>query len=614
MNHRWIFVLFFSLLLFSCAKENATRSFDAVIDGFSDAKAGSEKVYLLENMGNPYFCWLPEEGDVVRINGGNYPVNTESSSRTRILNVEEASAYYAVYPYSCVDGGAAVGAVNTIHIPERELLSWSTIGGEDRQRLTCPMAAYSAGEKELRFRNVCEVIAFHIKGSGVLDSISIQSDHTPLAGTFSLSIGRDNLSLSGVSTSTRRVVAFPDGRRSLSNTETYDIAFPLPSCGMGADQFTVTIFMQNDSQSERYVYSHTLSSVALAASRWIDINELTLNGTAVSNWNLSTTHRGDNEQYPILLNSWPASFTSDKYYKLENVTTLDRYGWIAVDNQHAVSTFSAHLDGGGYTVHLTNTALLNTISGTASIKNITLANETDRRASSSDFGTLANTVDYDAVVVIDNCHSTNNVVATANQGVMYLGGLVGNVRSRSSVTIANSSNQSKLWGKSISSQSNIGGLVGYSAGSSVLTITNSYSFGDQLATSDSSSNTFSGGLIGSTKGTVIIENCYGYITRNTGSYQGGLIGNVSNPAGGSAGVSFENSYYYVGRMGVSAIGKIGAGVTPTGTSYRLNDGRTYSGGSLAEALNGWVQSHGANHTRWKNGTAQTQDIVVFVTQ
>lgn len=614
----WIFFVVLSLLFAGCMKDKGVVSLKATFEDFVVRKSTSQKVYFEDHDGDLYCCWKPNSGDRVRVNGDNYYVSTTSLQGAKIENIESSSEYFALYPHNCIGEGVSVGRNNVIDIPVREEYRPITVGQRTQQLIFAPMAAYSTGREELCFKQTCGVMAFDIKGSGILDSIRVKSLSTPLAGSFNLTIGAGVPVISATAnTQNMRVLAHINSPLAAATKRFY---LPLPPTSLSGDQFTIEIFMQSADGNTRYRYIRNSASqnAMIDPCDVIETAELTLGRGSVlpSGWSLDSLVRGDSEDFPYILNSWPSSFVPGRYYRLANVAPLEGNGWVLVDNQHSISNFSAHLDGGGYTLHLLNTALFDTISGTASIKNMTIQNEVTRMGMYVDFGSLANTVASNAEVTIDNCQSKGAITALSSSAHVYLGGLVGNIKTGAHVTIRNSSNQSALDGKSITTQSIVGGLVGYSAGSSVLTVTNSYSFCDQRVTSDNAnSSTFSGGLIGSTKGTIVLENSYGYITRVTGVRQGGLIGSVANPSSGSASITFENCFYYVDGLDVAAIGKLGDGVrAPSGTSYRLNGGRTYSGGSLAEALNGWVQSHGPNHTRWKNGTVQGVNAVVFVSQ
>lgn len=612
----WIFFVVLPMLFSGCIKESGVVTLKATFEDFVVHKSTSSKVYFEDHNGDFYCCWKPNSGDRVRVNGENYYVSTTSPQGAKIENIEASSEYFAVYPHSCIAEGVPVGRNNIIDIPVREEYLLTTIGQRTHQLISPPMVAYSTGREELCFKQTCGVMAFDIKGSGILDSIRVKSLSTPLAGSFNLTIGAGVPVISATAnTQNMRVLAHINSPLAAATKRFY---LPLPPTSLSGDQFTIEIFMQSADGNTRYRYIRNSASqnAMIDPCDVIETAELTLGRGSVlpSGWSLDSLVRGDSEDFPYILNRWPSSFASGKYYKLENVTTLDRYGWIAVDNQNTISTFSAHLDGGGYTVHLINTALFDTISGVASVKNVKLQNEVSRTGSDADYGSLANTIASNADVTIDNCHSKGVITALSTMDHVYLGGLVGNMKTGAHVAIRNCSNQSNLSGRSTQNLSVVGGFVGYSASSSVVTITNSYSVGDLLATSDNSSSTYIGGLVGSTKGTIIIKNSYAFISRYSGIFIGGLIGGVYNPSSGSASITFENCYYYVNSSAITAVGMLRDGVMASGTPAKLNDGRTYSGGNLVDALNGWAQSHGTSYTRWKNGTAQTQDIVVFVTQ
>lgn len=183
--HSSLLLLACGALFVACQKDEKTVDLTAVI---ADQPTGNTKVYVEENTG----YW--QQGDVVVVRSGesntdHYTLSVSSSgSHTAIIpGVTENSPYTAGYPYGnvVISGDGAL----SVTLPDAQTYTPAAIyeGGASRQRIVCPMAAYSADGSALQFHNVGSVLKVVINNEYTdkdlsIYAVEVESDNAPLAG------------------------------------------------------------------------------------------------------------------------------------------------------------------------------------------------------------------------------------------------------------------------------------------------------------------------------------------------------------------------------------------------------------------------------------------------
>ncbi len=154
---------------------------------------------------------------------------------------------------------------------------------------------------------------------------------------------------------------------------------------------------------------------------------------------------------------------------------------------------------------------------------------------------------FSSLTITNSYFSGSGGVSSSSSSDSFSGGLVAS-SSLSSLTITNSyfSGSGGVSSSSSDSSSGSGGLVGFSSFSS-LAITNSYFSGSGGVSSSATTESFSGGLVGSSDATLTITNSYfsgsGGVSSSASSdsFSGGLVGSFSSLFGSP--LTITNSYW-----------------------------------------------------------------------
>ena len=139
------------LCLASCQREN--RTLRLIAESYHGGKMHLDDAH--------YACW--DNGDSVVVNENAFQVIVNEQSAI-ITDVEEASAYYAVYPARWVTGNA--GTTTTLTMPEKQSFRTLTDG---TQVLDAPMAAACTGQDRLAFHNLGSLLAVNVSNDGNVD-------------------------------------------------------------------------------------------------------------------------------------------------------------------------------------------------------------------------------------------------------------------------------------------------------------------------------------------------------------------------------------------------------------------------------------------------------------
>ena len=186
--------LTFTVFFGACNKDDQVIDMDATIVTYGNA---GSKVYVDgDTTGTKFAYW--HNGDSVMINGNKYylSVTTNSDNQTiaAINGVAVNSAgYYAIYPCDRVISSNN-GAYPSILMPQVQIYETD---GSGRQIINAPMAAYSSntGHRELKFTNLCSLIAVYLPEAKEVAYINVTSDDNFLWGKATISGATPSLSL-----------------------------------------------------------------------------------------------------------------------------------------------------------------------------------------------------------------------------------------------------------------------------------------------------------------------------------------------------------------------------------------------------------------------------------
>ncbi len=137
-----------------------------------------------------------EEGELVRINGGTYVI--ESIGNDGWGNLEWVSGkdsdnppFYSVYP-NATAANLTLSSTSTVtvNLPQRQYYQTVKVGSAEYQKLKAPMCAYAPDGYQLTFKNVCSVAHIQITNNSgdtrYIDSIDVIADNVQLCGTMTV--------------------------------------------------------------------------------------------------------------------------------------------------------------------------------------------------------------------------------------------------------------------------------------------------------------------------------------------------------------------------------------------------------------------------------------------
>lgn len=184
----WLSLMLVAAFCWSCQKDSKLSPIKIVMEDWNGGNGA--KVYI-DGL-YPRF----EEGELVRINGGTYVI--ESIGNDGWGNLEWVSGkdsdippYYSVYPNAAAANQTlASTSTVTVKLPQRQYYQTVKVGNTEYQKLNAPMCAYTANSYQLHFKNVCSVMHLVINNTTgdtrYIDSIDVIADAVQLCGSMTV--------------------------------------------------------------------------------------------------------------------------------------------------------------------------------------------------------------------------------------------------------------------------------------------------------------------------------------------------------------------------------------------------------------------------------------------
>ena len=607
------------LLLFAaCQKEEVTLK--AVIQTFGD-----EKVHL--NTGD-YAIF--DNGDMVRINGANYPMAVAADYSASVSGVPSSDTYTAIFPARDDD---------KVVLPQEQTYEEVMVGTEAVQRINAPMAAKDS--RVLHFKNLCSLLEVQITSPvdefDVLSiSVTSSNPNAYLYGTYSVNwsnAGVPSLSGSNASSSRGHTVTLNCNRYRIATAGTtksfYVVLPPFNSNNLAS---ALTVHVQGHSAHSNAAnltgtlfFHNTQQSVAFQ----LPANKI-VTGASIPDENAYTVIPGlegsGTEWDPYKLYSYNDLFYASSVInsgEIDYITArrgeLFRTGCFRVmqdfdcGNNVVVplgsknNNFAGTLDGRGedgldHTITYNQLAdiggdigLVGIMANGSNVKNLTVAGNI---YVARQYGNQVNVIggivgvvkctDSSKTSQIINCHNTANIHPTEQQGssidldkgkAAHVGGILGSIwveTSGGKVVVDNCSNSGNIEGIVTTVQnSGTGGIVGSRINNSAqLTVSNCINTG-RIVCNSTHSTAGAGGILGLNKdsGKDLIVNCEnrGEITNASGT-----TGNKDVSIGGICGYwNTNNSNAFISNC-----------VNHGNVAHLSTTANGYAGGIVGKVANG----------------------------
>ena len=579
-------------LFSACQKDNEHLvDLTAVI---ADQPVSNAKVYI----DGIYGCW--QHGDAVKIKSGSNGTESysltvagsgEAATRATIPGVTEGAPYTAGYP-----GGNATITGNgtlTIDVPASQSYAEAAIysGAETvKQRIVCPMAAYSPDGSDLKFYNVAAMLAVTVTNSEssslTLYAVEVESDKSPLSGTASVSVDANGAAITGTSGTSQSVTLTFGTTVTLAGSESRTVYIPvLPIGDSEGEKSTLTVHVKAtanaDGSGSKYTFHDESSSSISIESNQIGNVPVTLNTsnpeTEVNDyfWGQGTedcpyliTNYADLVQLRSLVNDGNNDYNANTVYYLQIVDINIYTGSGNESNNWCNSTspsigntstksFKANYDGGNHVISKLNTidnglttsiGLFGYANG-ATIQNLTVSGYIKNSAQKNCGGLLGESTGSSVSII--NCTS-NVIVTNANSTSTNLyagygtGGIVG--KATSACIITNCVNNSAIKDSLNMYYGSLGGIVGININSGT-TISECNNTAALTTQNNGSGYGWLGGICGRTlNANIEISGCH-----NSGILQGNYN-------------SYSNDTYIGGILGECLVNTTGATYTATITS------------------------------------------------
>lgn len=549
-----------------------------------DQPVSNAKVYI----DGIYGCW--QHGDAVKIKSGSngtadYALlvsgSEESATRATILDVTEGTPYTAGYPAAnaTITGNGTL----TIDVPASQSYAEASIysgAATAKQRIVCPMAAYSPDGSDLKFYNVAAMLAVTVKNSESSDlslyAVEVESDKSPLSGTASVSVDANGASITDATGTSQSVTLTFGTTVTLAGGASRTVYIPvLPIGDSEGEKSTLTVHVKAtanaDGSGSKYTFHGESANAISIEANQIGNVPVTLNTsnpeTEVNDyfWGQGT------EECPFLiasqvdlknlrnvvthinLSSYNDSKynTSSVYYKqtadidLSSETTWGKSGSEPYDyaigcDMVTARRFNANYDGDNHWVNLaignigsdlnakTGLGLFGVVGGGGSIKNLTVKGSIAAQYRNIYVGGLVGHIKGE--FTIDNCRNEIPLTTYNNSNFTdsKYGGIIGHIEAGSgtSVTISNCKNTANI---QRSGYGHVGGICAYMTSGAV-----TYTKDTNAATvsgTGTSGTYYTGGICGASYSTNVTAT-YSYC-RNDGAVSstmngtGGIIGYVT---------------------------------------------------------------------------------------
>lgn len=540
------------LLLFAaCQKEEVTLK--AVIQTFGD-----EKVHL--NHGD-YAIF--DNGDMVRINGANYPMAVAADYSASVSGVPSSDTYTAIFPARDDD---------KVVLPQEQTYEEVMVGTEAVQRINAPMAARDS--RVLHFKNLCSLLEVQITSPvdnfDVLSiSVTSSNPNAYLYGTYSVNwsnAGVPSLSGSNASSSRGHTVTLNCNRYRIATagtTKTFYVVLPPFNSNDLASMLTVhvqghsshsdvanltgTLFYHNTQQSESFKLP---ANKIVTGASIPDANDYSvipgLQG-AGTEWNPYKLYSYNDLFYAAsVINSGEIDYVTERsgnpfktgYFRVMN--DFDCSTNVVVPLGSKNNPFAGTFDGRGedgldHTITYSRLAdiggdigLVGIMTNGVDVKNLTVAGNI---YVARQYGNQVNVIGGIVGVVkcndtsktshITNCHNTAAIHTTNQQGsaidldkgkAAHVGGVLGSVWVESNggkVVVDNCSNSGTIEGIATTVQnSGTGGIVGSRINNAQLTVSNCINTG-RIVCNSTHATAGAGGILGLNKdsGKDLIVNC-----------------------------------------------------------------------------------------------------------
>ncbi len=334
-------------------------------------------------------------------------------------------------------------------------------------------------------------------------------------------------------------------------------AYMTLACDIKQEQPLALILTLEDGSRYRHklkakedILSPALGESASGKSYYIPLSEWeTVKGSTLVASSHSTPKGNGTQDSPYLISkatdlnyiSIKINESSGKYYRLTtDIVIPDNVNWRSIGSSK--NKFSGHFDGNGHIIqsNLIKNSIFGYTDNDANICNLTIiANITnDTNTCIGGIVGVANNT------TIDNCHYKGTLTYTKAKKQFYIGGIAGQAKN---TKIVNCTTQGNIQGESDVNPYQIvtGGIAGYTLANSIINGCNNYSEIKGGKTNTSTTNPYTGGIIGNASD-VVISNCTNYGKIYDGST---TLSNITTHTGGIAGNTINTSFIDVRNSG-----------------------------------------------------------------
>lgn len=541
-----------------------------------DQPVSNAKVYI----DDVYGCW--QHGDAVKIKSGSNGTESysltvagsdEAATRATILDVTEGAPYTAGYPAAnaTITGNGTL----TIDVPASQSYAEASIysgAATAKQRIVCPMAAYSPDGSDLKFYNVAAMLAVTVSNSTTealtLYAVEVESDNAPLSATAVVSVDAEGATITSQSSTSTSVTLYFTSTLTLDASGEATVYLPvLPIAEGDASNLTVHVKATGGTTSKKYTF-HGESARTMSIEKDqignipVTLSTATCTGYNEYFWGQGTEdcpflieNQTDLENLRTLTNAGTSGYVGNTvYYK--QTADIDLSSWTTAIGNTSSYAFSANYNGGGHSI--TNLSLAETdeasyglfgyAGGGNTIKNLTVSGSITSSYKAGYDGIAGLVGESTAELTIERCTTNVSIidVATGN-GINKMGhaGILGCASGATTIRYCkNTGDITEGTGHYIRGMSS-GGILGLNnnASTSIEYCENTGNVLQERTTNTNVNYGKIGGICGQTMTNINISNCTNSGTvRNTGASAstaatGGIIGAVFEPVSGEGGTN-----------------------------------------------------------------------------
>ena len=482
--HSFFIITLACAALFCSCQKDETVNLTAV---FADKPNSNAKVYIEDNYG----YWQNGDAVSIRSNGsnGDYPLAVADANPhiATIPNVEEGAPYTAGYPAANVSDLGSGTLKLTIPSEQTYTKAAPYSGHTEKQRIVCPMAAYSDDGSVLRFYNVGAVLAVNILNSTGnalnLYAIEVESDNAPLTGKAAVTVNADGATISGTTeTSTMVTLSLSGASFELANGKDTCLYIPvLPISSEAKSKLTVHVKATNgDTKYTFHGVSSAEDGIYINQGEMGSIPVTITTGTAAAFWGQGTAacpylieSKDDLLRLRTETNAGTSKYCGNGVYYKQTKDTIDisNYADWGSSSNYAIGNttkaFTANYNGDNNYIKLgisNSTASLNlgvfgVVNGGAKIEKLKVKGSITSSAKYCNCGGIIGLITGPATVeyCINKCNITESSKDTRNS--IGKGGIIGCIQTSdftNNVTVSNCTNLATIE----SNYNNSGGIVG----------------------------------------------------------------------------------------------------------------------------------------------------------